>query len=295
MEADIVSNIVTKVIKSKLVMKMKPKQWLISLIIVLFYFGSGFFAAKVNFFEYNKTLAGTKIEIENNTTTKCENQIIWWQFEDEGLKLNYNSQLVNQDKLVILGKKNDEQVIPVSETLSTDFNGSFMAVAKLIMIDMNGDGNNDEVYISAKGDTIATRGFTAVNTFFNDQMIPFEVVIEGDNDLKIYFDQKLLKGGVVKVTAVDGLERKFRTNSETGIIHLDNMNTLRKNVNITYINNNKYYIASYVVEGHRLFSKEHLQGLKNLSILLAISALLIIGIMNINRFKYTNQWRQSNG
>lgn len=275
-------------LKTKLNIKMKPWQWTIAILVIIIYFISGFFTSKISFFAQTVGLKDKTISLSKNTTSKCENQLMWWEFNDNGLNLNYNNFIIKKDSISLYGKQTDNNVgnlsLSDSTKIGTGFNGSFIASLNNILIDMDGDGKDDEVNISAKADTIYTRGFVPVNTFIKDSRFPLEVVLVGNYDLKVYFNNELLKNAEVTVTSEkDGINQKFITDSETGMIHIENMNVLRNNINVLYTNSNKYYLMSYVVEGHRLLSAEHFSALKNLGILILVSGIVIVLIMILRK------------
>lgn len=279
----------TMLAKSQIKIKIKPKLLISGLIIVLIYFASGFFTSRISFFATTSTLETKEISLSKNTTAKCANQLMWWKFKDNGLNLNYDSLIINSKNLQVYGKKTDTSVAQInlsdSSKIGTGFTGSFMTLPSSVSLDINGDGIEEAVNISAKADTIDTRGFAKVNTYIQDSRFPFEVVIDGNYDLKVYFKNELLKNAELEVTSEDGLNQKLVTDSETGTIHISNMNELRNNINILYSEGNQYYLLSYAVEGHRLLSAEHFKALMNLGTIILISSIIIICIISIKKLK----------
>jgi hypothetical protein len=269
--------------------KMKPRLFIFALAIVLIYFISGFFASQISFFAPKNGLEKKEVSLNEDTTVESENQLMWWGFKDNNLTLNYNNFIINEIYLHVFGKKTDNSISQVNlsntSPIGADFNGSFMASLEPIRIDMNGDNIKDEVNVAAKVDTIYTRGFTKVNTYFENTRFPFEVVLVGDYDLKVYFKNDLLKNAEIEVTFEDGSKKKFVTDPQTGMIHISNMNELRNNINILYSDNGNYYLLSYIVEGHRLLSAEHIRALTNLGIIVLISSIIIIFIITIKKLK----------
>lgn len=270
-------------------LKMKPKLFIFALAIVLIYFISGFFASQISFFAPKNGLEKKEVSLNKDTTVESENQLMWWEFKDNNLTLNYNNFIINENNIHAFGKKTDNSISPINlnttSPIGTKFNGSFIASLEPLKIDMNGDSIKDEVHIATKADTIYTRGFTKVNTYFEDPKFPFEVVLVGDYDLKVYFKNELLKNAEIEVTFEDGSKKKFVTDSQTGMIHISNMNELRNNINILYSDDGKYYLLSYIVEGHRLLSAEHIRALTNLGIIILISSIIIIFIITIKKLK----------
>lgn len=270
--------------------KIKPKLLIPGLLVVLIYFFSGFLNNKISFFAPTASLETRQIILNKNTTAKSEDQLMWWEFKDNILSLNYNNLLISEDNIQAFGKKEDNSVgqinLDTSVEIGKGFNGSFISMLKPINIDINGDGISDEVNVDAKADTIYTRGFETVNTYFEDTQIPLEVVLDGNYDLKVYFKNQLLKNAGVTITSEDGVNQKFVTDSVTGTIHISDMNLLRKGINILYSDSGKYYLLNYIVEGHRLLSVEHLEALKNLAIIASVSVGAICLIIFARKSKY---------
>ncbi|MBP2652433.1 MAG: hypothetical protein H6Q73_2 [Firmicutes bacterium] len=277
----------TSLNKAYMRFRQRPLLWIIGASIIAAYFFCGFFNDKIAFFSSAGDIKTRTFDIAQNSTSSCPNQIFWWSFENDVIRLNYDNLAIKKKDIRIFANQQDGSIKEMAKEnpceILNNSNGSFIATTKMLSVDVNNDGQPEKLVASAKADTIFTRGFTVVNTYFNDKRFPFEVVLKGNDKLVLYFEQNPLINK--DVTLFYNNQSYTLKTDATGAISFANMNTLRNTVNVLYEHNKIFYLTSYTVEGHRMFSQEHIGAIKDFAVVLLLVGMIILIICIVRRYR----------
>ena len=139
--------------------KLKQKQIIVSSIIILIYFLSGFFSPYLSFFSEYKGIDTRSISTKYFDGNK-ENRFMWWKIENKELVFYCSKTKTNLNDIKIYGITSDSKIRQFNNNnnirLTKEFAGSFAAVYGPIEMDINQDNQNENVVIAAKVDTIYT-------------------------------------------------------------------------------------------------------------------------------------------
>lgn len=199
--------------------------------------------------------------------------------------------LLSDNNLDVYALNSSEEINPLAISdkqtqVSEDCSGSFLAVLSEATVDMNGDGESENLFVTAKTDTLQTQGYNVVRTNFEQKNIPMEVVLANNTDITIYVNGEVLKNKTVNITSSRGLDKNYTTDENGQILGLK-MKDVRSGINISYEDeNNNYYISSYIVESRVLFTALHFEAMIPLLYCILISAVVIAIICILRKYKF---------
>ncbi|MGN1032007.1 MAG: hypothetical protein ACI4PU_00975 [Intestinibacter sp.] len=245
---------------------------------------------KLVFYNFNESTADKSIVLNSDSVNKFETQLLWFDYNDNEISINKNILLSSENlNLYTLNNKEEQESIKISENsqkLSEDFTGSFLATLPVKQIDIDSDGRNENVLLTAKTDTLLTQGFNMVRTNFSNENIPIEVVLSNKKDISIYLNGVLLANQNVRIKSARGLDEVYKTDAN-GTISSLKIKDIRSGITVSYEDDNgKYYICSYIVESNKLFTPLYFEAMKPFLYCCLLSAVGIIAICIIRKYTY---------
>lgn len=269
---------------------MKKKNILITvacmlLIIVLYVVNDKFV-----FYNFHESTADKTIVLNNSSLNKMDNQLLWFEYNDNKMSLNKNVLMSSEGmKVYTVNNKEEIEAMDVSnkeKRLNENYTGTFLALLPEQRVDLDGDGNKEKVLLSAKTDTILTQGFNYCRTVFESKDIPLEVALSDKNNITIYANGRVLKNKTVNIKSARGLDENYKTDSNGMILNLK-IKDLRQGITVSYkAGNNQTYICSYIVESNKLFTPLYFEAQKPMLYCCLLSAVGIAVICIVRKYKY---------
>lgn len=134
-----------------------------------------------------------------------------------------------------------------------DFMGYLIAVMDKRQEDMDGDGNMETVYDSARAD-FGPHAYAAVPRGFHSEHIPFELCFEERKKIQVFYNGKLVAGHHVFVTTADFNNKKFETDSD-GYIKKLPVKYIRDGLTVSFEPEpGIYYRMYYALEDYDYFT-----------------------------------------
>ncbi|RDU25000.1 hypothetical protein [Anaerosacchariphilus polymeriproducens] len=198
-----------------------------------------------------------EMSFQSRTNSDIQNQLLWFSYKDGNIALNYHPIL--QDKIhnvMYLDKKGSSHEEP-GKTLefSSIMSGSFLVLADNLKLDINGDGNYENIFLCAKTDTNETQGKPNFSTKFKKSNIPIEIIVKNKTSIFVLVYGKPYTGPL-SVKSRRGLNKEFSVKS--GNISFIDVRDLREGIVVTCKDSqNCVLIGSYIQEKHTLFTLQH--------------------------------------
>lgn len=255
------------------------------LIIVLYVVNDNFI-----FYNFYESTADKTIVLNNSSLNKIDNQLLWFEHDDNNMSLNKNVLLLSEKiKMYTVNTKEEVETMTVSnksKQLREDYTGTFLALLPEQRVDLDGDGKREKVLLTAKTDTILTQGFNECRTVFESEEIPLEVALSNKTDITIYVNGTLLKNQNVDIKSARGLDKTYKTNSDGMILNLK-IKDLRQGITVSYkAGNNQTYVCSYIVESSKLFTPLYFEAQKPMLYCCILSAIGIAIICTVRKYRY---------
>lgn len=255
------------------------------LIIVLYVVNDKFI-----FYNFYESTADKTIVLNNSSLNKIDNQLLWFEHDNNDMSLNKNVLVSSQGiKMYTVNNKEEVETMTISnkkEKLSEDYTGTFLALLPEQRVDLDGDGNKEKVLLTAKTDTVLTQGFNECRTVFESEEIPLEIALSNKTDITIYENGNILKNQNVNIKSARGLEKTYKTDSNGMILNLK-INDLRKGITVSYkAGDNTTYICSYIVESSKLFTPLYFEAQKPMLYCCILSAIGIAVICMVRKYRY---------
>jgi hypothetical protein len=231
------------------------------------------------------------IQVEKSLLAQTPYHLFWFGQKDKTLKLHYNSLLGNQPlSIYALTKKEEIVMAPVRQSrlayhLDKDYSGTVVAALPPVQVDLNNDGHNERIQLSAKVDTLFAQGLHPPRTTFGDPRIPFEVSYKGHNTILLLFNNQPLSNQTVRLISRRGFGWAVNHTVVTdaaGMLQVNDIRHLRTGISIFYQGQDQIqYITSYRLEGRTLFTKYHQEALipmiKSFQWAVLLAVFLIVG------------------
>jgi hypothetical protein len=264
---------------------------LVKVLLLLVIFLLVYFNNLVPFHTATDSIDQMDIQVEKSLLAQAPYHLFWFGQKDKTLKLHYNSLLGNQPlSLYALTKKEEIVMAPARQSrlaygLDKNYSGTVVAVLPPVQVDLNNDGHNERIQLSAKVDTLFAQGLHPPRTTFGDPRIPFEVCFKGHNTLLLLFNNQPLGNQTVRLISRRGFGLAVNhtvTTDAAGMLQVNDIRHLRTGINITYQARDQIqYITSYRLEGRTMFTKYHQEALtpmiKSFQWAVLLAVFLIVG------------------
>ena len=227
---------------------------------------TAYFAADLAFFQYDDPLARASLSVVN------DGEPLSFTYDNDAITLH-----TGENTTVYALTMGGTSVVDSSftESLPSDFSGSFAAVQTGIREDTDGDGVKEDITGAAKTDMEYTQGYDATANAFLSEDIPLEVVYKDRESFTVYYLAKPLKNAEVTVTLADGTEKVFTTDENGDLTGL-NLNDVRNGLTFTYRPNAlTTFSMHYQVEADTIFTARWLSAMLPFGIIILISAVCI--------------------
>jgi hypothetical protein len=289
---------------------------LIKVLLALVIFLLCYFNQSLTFHAATNSIDQMDIRVENSLLAQAPYHLFWFGQKDKTLKLHYNSLLGNQPlSLYALTKKEAIVTVPAQQSRLTyrfakDYSGTVAAVLPPVQVDLNNDGRNEIIQLSAKVDTLFAQGFHPPRTTFGDPRVPFEVCFKGQQTILLLFKGRPLGGQTVRLISRRGfglaMDRTVVTDA-AGRLRVNDLRDLRTGIILIYLARDQTrYIASYRLEGNTMFTKRYQEAfapvVKILQWAVLSAAFLIAGkkiywwqVRTIAPAKTANRWSECFG
>lgn len=239
----------------------------------------GYFARDLTFYEFDTTAAAYHIEVEQ---AKLDSLVpVAFEYEGDVIHLIYDDSITPEDISVYgnsrfgVAKLTQENLDQLDET----FLGAFVAVCPKQSYDIDGDGQNENVFYSVKTDLRAVQSNSTTTPMLSDAKVILEVGLNRARQLFIYYQTKPLGGRTVTIHFEDGTSKEFETD-EFGCITGLTVAQIRSGLCVEYSPNGfNTYMLRYMPETTKLFSP----ALTPFLILLALTVGCIVLCLVIRR------------
>ncbi len=216
------------------------------------------YSPKLYYYIMPLTMEKRGFESVETTKSNIENQFVWFSYENGKIKLHYHPDFMEHlQNAVYMDVNNQSHMVEMNQfTLDNTMSGSMMVIAKKENWDIDGDGEKDSVFVSAKTDTNETQGWSAYSRVIQREDVPFEVVMSDKTQLTL-LKEGAPYNGVVKMESARGTKRIIEV--KDGLIPFVDLRDLRKGIVVTAKQDEGgYLIGSYICEYHTVFTKAHL-------------------------------------
>lgn len=103
---------------------------------------------KFVFYDFHESSADKTIVLNNSSLNKMDNQLLWFEYDDNKMSLNKNILMPSEEmKVYTVNNKADIETMKVDnkpKILSENYTGTFLATLPEQMIDLDGDGKDEK-------------------------------------------------------------------------------------------------------------------------------------------------------
>lgn len=215
-----------------------------------------YFAQDVIFYNMDTTAAAYDIRFVTTEKTFPDMTVMDFDYDGDTIQLITDG-TVAEEEIFVYGSSRygvAELKAENMEQLDETFLGSFAAVYPKQKYDIDGDGEDENVYFFVKTDVRAIQSNSGLTPLMRDSNITMEIGMDSFEKLCIYYQAKPLKEREVVVHLTDGSSFSCTTD-EAGYISGLTVNQIRAGVSIEYAPNGmNTYIARYIPETPKVFS-----------------------------------------
>lgn len=243
-----------------------------------------FFSSRFEIYLVKQGLAGTQLRTESVTDSEMEDQFLWFSYED--------GQMVLKSQSLFTSIPSTIQYLDLEGTVHTvdtenmvfdgGMSGTYFAMAEKTVLDLDGNGEMETIYATAKTDANETQGYAHFSRVLGSEEIPIELVMSSNEGLTV-LQYGVPYVGKLKLVSKRGLNKEIECTGEE--IPVD-LRDLRSGL-LVKIENEKQevFLGSYLAQEHTIFTKEHFKVMQNIFLLVVLAAVGISAICWIRKTK----------
>ncbi len=172
--------------------------------------------------------------------------------------------------------------------------GNLIAALPVQSVDVDGDGEAESVYDSARAD-FGANAFNPVPQRFDSERIPFELIFAERNRIEVRFQNELLEDAELYITMHDGEHDVFHTD-ENGWIDGLAQRDIRYGFTASYSPDGEtVYRMYYALEDYPFFSWHTFEAHFPLFVVIVLSFVVIFAIEVIRRIMFRNDYAYKHG
>ncbi|MCC8044513.1 MAG: hypothetical protein LIP12_03315 [Clostridiales bacterium] len=176
---------------------------------------SAFFATNFVLYDYHMEVSDYQYMKSEEEKPLSAATSVWFSYGDDGKEVFYGiDEGISQESLTVyaLTQTGEISVTYGSESpIAEDSLGHFIAALPVAEMDIDGDGENEQVYDYARAD-FGSNSFNPAPQSFLSEEIPFELVFAERKYIMVYYENELLTDAEITVTSYNGETNTYQTN-----------------------------------------------------------------------------------
>lgn len=251
---------------------------------------TAFFANDFVLYDFHMNVSDYSYE-KTNTVPKGAATSFWFDYGTHGRNLfyGYTEQKIYDDALFYIRTSNGIQTLKGNDMpdFANDALGNLVASLPVQHLDLDGDGEKENVYDFARAD-FGNHAFEPVPQRFDSDEIPFELVFAERNQIEVRFENRQLIEAEISIVNHNGQNIALKTD-ENGWIEGLSQRDIRYGFTAIYQPDEEtVYRMYYALEDYPFFSWHTLEAHLPLLLVLGLAFLLIFLIEMTRRSMFKN-------
>lgn len=251
---------------------------------------SAFFADRLSLYDFHMEVMDYSYEKTDRVPAGADTAL-WFDYRTRGRNLFYgytDETLYGQAEFFM---RTADGVMELSQEDMQEFPadslGNLIAVLPVQSADVDGDGEAESIYDSARAD-FGANAFNPVPQRFDSDQIPFELIFAKRNRIEVRFQNEPLTDAELYITIHDGERDVFRTD-ENGWIDGLAQRDIRYGFTASYSPDREtVYRMYYALEDYPFFSWHTLEAHFPLFVVIGLSFVLILLVETVRRRMFKN-------
>jgi len=234
----------------KLLLAVSGKKLIFPALVVIETAVLAYFAQSLVFYEFDTTAAAYTLSVEHSDSGLSQETPLAFSYDGENLILNQGDSIPDGCATLYALSPFGTAILSDENMADMDpgFLGSFAAVVPVQVLDITGDGQEENVYFAAKTDILSIQTNASTTPVFRDSLIMLEVGLYNARELIVYYNTKPLAERTVTIRFSDGSTEEYLTEAD-GRIKGISIREIRKGIAVQYAPNSKnVYVTKYSPE-----------------------------------------------
>lgn len=254
-------------------------------ITVVFLIAGCFLSPHLEIYFVKQGLSGKQLLTESVTNSDLENEFLWFSYENDQMILKNQSLFAKMPSTIQYLDLDGKVHTADTENMVFDegMSGTYFAMAEKTELDLDGNGDVETIYATAKTAANETQGFAYFSRALGSEEIPIELIMSSNEGLTV-LQYGLPYTGRLELFSKRGLQKEIECTGEE--IPVD-VRDLRSGLLVKIENEeNEVFLGSYIAQEHTIFTKEHLKVMSNILLLVVLTAVGIAIVCLIRKNKY---------
>ncbi len=253
---------------------------------------SAFFAANFVLYDYHMEVSDYQYAQSEGEKPLSAATSVWFSYGDDGKEVFYGiDEGISEESLTVYALTQTGEISVTYGTenpITEDSLGHFIAALPVAEMDLDGDGETEQVYDYARAD-FGSNSFNPAPQSFLSGEIPFELVFTERKYIMVYYGNEILTDAEITVTSYNGETNTYRTD-ENGWIDGLSIRDIREGFTASYSPDEKtVYRMQYALEDYSYFSVHFWKAQLPLLLVFALAGIGIVAVHLIrNRIKKNN-------